>query len=67
MELPGTRDGVGNGPSGDGTFLRELAGLVGPVDVTGVMSFHVENGLVTDVWIMLNPAKLTGWLPANGS
>lgn len=32
--------------------------------VTGVMTFHVEHDRVTDVWIMLNPAKLTGWLPA---
>ena len=24
---------------------------------------HVENELVTDVWIVLNPAKLTHWLP----
>ncbi|PUB21588.1 RNA polymerase ECF family sigma subunit [Promicromonospora sp. AC04] len=31
--------------------------------VAGVMNFRVRNGLVTDVWIMLNPAKLTGWLP----
>ncbi len=30
---------------------------------TGVVSFHVESGLITDVWIMLNPAKLTEWLP----
>lgn len=30
--------------------------------VIGVMNFHVEDGLVTDVWIMLNPAKLAGWL-----
>lgn len=31
---------------------------------TGVMSFHVEHGLVTDVWIVLNPEKLSGWQPA---
>ncbi|MFE7509008.1 RNA polymerase sigma factor SigJ [Promicromonospora sp. NPDC057488] len=31
--------------------------------VAGVMTFHVEHELVTDVWIMLNPAKLTHWLP----
>ncbi|MGW2090614.1 RNA polymerase sigma factor SigJ [Promicromonospora sukumoe] len=31
--------------------------------VTGVMTLHVENELVTDVWIVLNPAKLTHWLP----
>ena len=28
---------------------------------TAVMSFHVEAGLITDVWIMLNPTKLTVW------
>jgi RNA polymerase sigma-70 factor (ECF subfamily) len=30
---------------------------------TGVMSFRVEHGRITDVWIVLNPEKLTGWLP----
>lgn len=35
--------------------------------VVGVMTFHVEHELVTDVWIMLNPAKLTHWLPTPGS
>ncbi|PZU36666.1 MAG: RNA polymerase subunit sigma-24 [Microbacterium sp.] len=46
-------------PLGDGL------GLVIRVGETpmGVMSFHVEGGLITDVWIMLNPAKLTVWLP----
>lgn len=28
-----------------------------------VVSFHVQDGVITDVWIMLNPAKLTTWLP----
>ncbi|MCP2266877.1 RNA polymerase sigma factor SigJ [Promicromonospora thailandica] len=35
--------------------------------VSGVMSFRVRNGLVTDIWVMLNPAKLTGWLPEPGT
>jgi len=30
--------------------------------IAGVTGFHVGNGLITDIWIMLNPAKLTGWL-----
>lgn len=28
----------------------------------GVMSFRAERGLITDVWTMLNPHKLTAWL-----
>lgn len=27
----------------------------------GVMSFHVEDGVITDIWVMLNPEKLTAW------
>ncbi|MFJ4223381.1 RNA polymerase sigma factor SigJ [Microbacterium sp. NPDC089695] len=29
--------------------------------VRSVMDFRVENGLITRLWIMLNPAKLTQW------
>lgn len=46
---------------GLGVLLR-TGGLV-----AGVMNFRIQNGLVTDVWIMLNPAKLTGWLPTPGT
>ncbi|WP_020014392.1 RNA polymerase sigma factor SigJ [Promicromonospora sukumoe] len=35
--------------------------------VAGVMTLRVEQELVTDVWIMLNPAKLTHWLPIPGT
>ena len=35
--------------------------------VAGVMTLRVEQELVTDVWIMLNPAKLTHWLPTPGT
>lgn len=29
----------------------------------GIVTLRVTGGLVTDVWFMLNPAKLTSWLP----
>ncbi|MCW4386275.1 RNA polymerase sigma factor SigJ [Salinibacterium sp. SYSU T00001] len=29
--------------------------------VMSVVNFRVEDGLIRDVWIMLNPEKLTGW------
>jgi len=35
--------------------------------VAGVMTLRVEHEQVTDVWIMLNPAKLTHWLPTPGT
>ena len=29
----------------------------------GVVTFRVEGGRIADVWLMLNPAKLSSWLP----
>ena len=31
-------------------------------DVVSVMNLHVERGAITQLWIVLNPAKLTHWL-----
>ncbi len=43
--------------TGDGIALvmRDPAGL------RGVMNINVRGGLVTDVWLQVNPAKLTAW------
>lgn len=30
-------------------------------DVVSVMNLHVEGGAITQLWIVLNPAKLTSW------
>ncbi len=32
-------------------------------DVVSVMNAHVEGGMITRLWIVLNPAKLSYWLP----
>ncbi|AXL13531.1 RNA polymerase sigma factor SigJ [Microbacterium foliorum] len=32
--------------------------------VHSVMNLHVEHGVITQLWIVLNPAKLTHWRPA---
>jgi RNA polymerase sigma-70 factor (ECF subfamily) len=32
-------------------------------EVVSVMNLRVENGAITRLWIVLNPAKLTYWLP----
>jgi hypothetical protein len=29
--------------------------------VRAVVNLRVAGGLVTDVWMMVNPGKLTGW------
>lgn len=34
-------------------------------EVVSVTNFAVEDGLITRVWIMMNPAKLTPWRPAS--
>lgn len=33
--------------------------------VHSVMNLHVEDGVITQLWIVLNPAKLTHWQPDN--
>jgi RNA polymerase sigma-70 factor (ECF subfamily) len=45
-----TADGLGYRLTIDGQFY-------------GVISFGVERGRVADVWLVLNPAKLSSWLP----
>ena len=45
-----TADGLGYRLTIDGQFY-------------GVISFGVEGGRVADVWLVLNPAKLSSWLP----
>jgi RNA polymerase sigma-70 factor (ECF subfamily) len=45
-----TADGLGYRLSLDGAFY-------------GVMSFRVVDGQVADIWLVLNPAKLSAWLP----
>jgi RNA polymerase sigma-70 factor (ECF subfamily) len=29
------------------------------------MNLHVDDGVITQLWIVLNPAKLTHWQPDN--
>jgi len=44
-------------PTADGLGLV----LVDDDTVRGVLNLRVAGGVVTDVWIVLNPAKLAAW------
>ena len=50
-------------PRGDGVGLVFRDGA----RVQSVMDFRVEDGRITRLWIMLNPAKLTQWAAAPAS
>lgn len=49
-------------PTADGQGFA----LVADGELHGVANLRVADGLVTDVWLVLNPAKLTGWSAATG-
>jgi RNA polymerase sigma-70 factor (ECF subfamily) len=49
--------------TGDGlAFLFRAEG-----EVASVMNFAVEDGRISRVWIVLNPAKLTSWRGGSGA
>jgi hypothetical protein len=48
---------VAEGRTADGLGLTFVDGR----DVRAVVNLRVVGGLVTDVWMVVNPGKLTGW------
>ncbi len=44
-------------PTADGLGFESLEGN----DVLGVVNYQVVDGLVTDVWMVVNPDKLAAW------
>lgn len=42
-------------------FAVTRTGLLGGRTVMGVVSFHVDDGRIRDIWMHMNPDKLTAW------
>ncbi len=38
-------------------------GMLGGDTLVGITAFHVEDARITDVWIVMDPRKLTAWMP----